>query len=194
MKSRKPGCNVRILKKLRGEISGSVRHGLLGLLAAVGAAACASAPVGARGPAPFPGAPVVATRPSMAEAAAARIAAEVVETARALRGAPYRLGGADPAGFDCSGLVRYVFRQHAIDLPRTVAEQARQGATVPRDHVGAGDLVFFSTTGRGSTHVGIALDTETFIHAPDTGAVVRVERLDALYWKRRLVRIKRVTL
>jgi cell wall-associated NlpC family hydrolase len=117
----------------------------------------------------------------------------VLDTAMALQGTRYRLGGSTPdTGFDCSGLVRYVFLQQSVDLPRTVAEQARIGRHVDRAGIKPGDLVFFSTTGKGATHVGIALDGERFIHAPDSGAVVRVERLDAPYWARRYAGSRRV--
>ena len=120
-------------------------------------------------------------------------AAAVVETAMALKRSPYRLGGRDPAtGFDCSGLVWFVFSEHAITLPRTVAEQVHAGRRIDRRRIEAGDLVFFATTGRGTSHVGIAIDGEQFIHAPDTGAVVRIEQLDAAYWRRRFTGARRI--
>ena len=62
-----------------------------------------------------------------------------------LRGAPYRNGGSDPAGFDCSGFVRYVFGQNGVAVPRTVTEQFRAGRQVHDKQLEAGDLVFFST-------------------------------------------------
>src|SRR5688500_9204693 len=71
----------------------------------------------------------------------------VAGTALALRGSPYRNGGADPGGFDCSGFVRYVFDQHGLAVPRSVGEQFRAGREVPPDAVQPGDLVFFNTTG-----------------------------------------------
>jgi cell wall-associated NlpC family hydrolase len=117
----------------------------------------------------------------------------VLATALALEGTPYRNGGSSPAGgFDCSGLVQYVFRQHTVLLPRTTAEQFRSGAPVDRTHAAAGDLIFFSTTGPGPTHVGIVLDDRRFIHAPDTGATVRIERFDAPYWRSRQTGVRRV--
>src|SRR5215213_7562549 len=81
---------------------------------------------------------------------------EVTGTALGLRGRPYRNGGADPSGFDCSGFVKYVFAQNGIAVPRTVTEQYRAGRQVP-GQLEAGDLVFFSTVSPGASHVGIAI-------------------------------------
>ena len=95
--------------------------------------------------------------------------AQILDTALGLRGIAYRLGGEDPAsGFDCSGFVRYVFGQHQLDVPRTVAEQFAAGQDVAPDRIRAGDLVFFRH--RGPTHVGIALGPGSgeFVHAPGT--------------------------
>jgi cell wall-associated NlpC family hydrolase len=167
----------------------------------VSASATAAAPAPAAAPTspsvptpqPFPGAPVVSAT-AVSPRGERAIVTEVLDTARRFAGTPYRLGGTDPAsGFDCSGLVQYVFAQYDIDLPRTVAEQFHVGRKIGRRRIQAGDLVFFSTTGPGATHVGIALDDERFIHAPDTGAVVRVERLDSSYWSTRFRGARRVT-
>lgn len=119
----------------------------------------------------------------------------VLDTAVALRGSRYQIGGATPqSGFDCSGFVRYVFAQYQLDVPRTVAEQYRVGQEVARSHIGVGDLVFFSTTGPGATHVGIVVDpvAQTFVHAPGTGAVVRLERFDTPYWRSRMLAARRL--
>jgi cell wall-associated NlpC family hydrolase len=160
-------------------------------LSAIAGSGCAAAPGVLAGPAPFPGAP----RPPI-EAAAPEtsiLARDILGTALAQRGTPYRLGGSEPdAGFDCSGLVQYVFAQHHVDLPRTVVQQYREGRRVKRDDLRPGDLVFFGASGRPPTHVGIVIDGGQFVHAPDTGAVVRVERLDADYWQKRFTGAKRV--
>jgi cell wall-associated NlpC family hydrolase len=113
-------------------------------------------------------------------------------TALSLRGAPYRNGGADPNGFDCSGFVRYVFGQHGVPLPREVREQYREGKQVDRSRLEPGDLVFFSTTGPGASHVGIAVGGDQFVHAPSERGVVRVEALSAQYWNSRFLGAKRV--
>jgi cell wall-associated NlpC family hydrolase len=108
------------------------------------------------------------------------------------RGVRYQLGGASPErGFDCSGLVQYVFYQHGIGLPRTAAEQYRTGIEIRPNEIALGDLLFFSTTGPGPTHVGIVTGPATFVHAPDTGAVVRQERFDTPYWSSRFLGARR---
>ncbi len=113
--------------------------------------------------------------------------------ALAYRGVPYRTGGADPGeGFDCSGLVWYVFAQNGRFVPRTVAELFRTGPAVEGNELRAGDLVFFNTTGVSPSHVGIALGGEGFVHAPSTTGEVRVERLDTRYWSGRLVGVRRI--
>lgn len=116
----------------------------------------------------------------------------LLDTVLLQRGIRYQLGGASPsAGFDCSGLVQYVFFQHGIGLPRTAAEQYQTGIGVRPDEIALGDLLFFSTTGPGPTHVGIVTSATTFVHAPDTGAVVRQERFDTPYWSSRFLGARR---
>jgi cell wall-associated NlpC family hydrolase len=117
---------------------------------------------------------------------------EVSGTALDLRGTPYRNGGADPTGFDCSGFVWYVFGQHGLAVPRTVQDQFRMGETVSLADLRAGDLVFFSTTAPGASHVGIVIGGDSFVHAPSSSGVVRVERLGASYWASRFVGARRI--
>ena len=117
----------------------------------------------------------------------------IAGTALDLRGAPYRNGGSDPRrGFDCSGLIEYVFGQHGIVVPRTVEEQHRAGTDVPSQDIQPGDLVFFDTTGAGPSHVGLAIGGDEFVHAPSGAGVVRVEHLGAAYWSQRFIGAKRV--
>ena len=118
---------------------------------------------------------------------------EISGTALGLRGIPYRNGGADPKGFDCSGLVWYVFTQHGVSVPRTVVELFRVGGYVATGDLRPGDLVFFSTTAPGASHVGIAVGGDAFVHAPSSSGTVRVERLAATYWGSRFVGARRVT-
>ena len=113
-------------------------------------------------------------------------------TALALRGAPYRFGGDDPSGFDCSGLVQYVYQQHGVPMPREVRQQFRVGKSVDRDQLEPGDLVFFSTVAPGASHVGIIIGGDQFVHAPSERGVVRVETLGSQYWASRFVGAKRV--
>jgi len=108
-------------------------------------------------------------------------------------GVRYRWGGTDPKrGFDCSGLVVYAARSLGLQLPRTAATQARVGATVKKSELQAGDLVFFNTRGHRYSHVGIYAGDGNFIHAPRTGAVVRVESMQSSYWKKRYTGARRL--
>lgn len=118
--------------------------------------------------------------------------AGIAATALAFRGVPYRPGGADPSGFDCSGLVQYVFAQHGLAMPRLASEQFAFGRQVGRGDIEAGDLLFFATGGRGVSHVGIAVDETRFVHAPTTRGVVRIESLATPYWRTRYVAARRV--
>jgi cell wall-associated NlpC family hydrolase len=98
----------------------------------------------------------------------------VVSIALQYLGVPYVWGGASPAtGFDCSGLVMYVFAQVGISLPHNAAAQYGYGVPVPYDQLQPGDLVFFEGLG----HVGIYIGGGQFIHAPHTGDVVRISSL-----------------
>jgi cell wall-associated NlpC family hydrolase len=117
----------------------------------------------------------------------------VAAAALALQGVPYRNGGANPAtGFDCSGFTRYVFSQVGIALPRAVHDQFELGRSVKEDDVKSGDLLFFSTSAPGASHVGIAIDAVQFIHAPSSTGVVRVEKLSSSYWSRRYIGARRI--
>jgi cell wall-associated NlpC family hydrolase len=109
-----------------------------------------------------------------------------------LRGVPYRDGGSDPSGFDCSGLVEYVFARHGMWMPRTVSEQYRLGQAIDAAALTAGDLVFFSTVSPGPSHVGIVVGADRFLHAPSASGVVRVEHLSSAYWAARFVGARRV--
>jgi cell wall-associated NlpC family hydrolase len=113
-------------------------------------------------------------------------------TALSLRGAPYRNGGIDPSGFDCSGFVRYVYGQHGVAMPREVREQFKVGKSVDRGKLEPGDLVFFSTVAPGASHVGIVIGGDQFVHAPSERGVVRVESLTQQYWASRFIGAKRV--
>ena len=162
------------------------------LLATLLAAGCASS--GAV-PKPFPGAttPGVPAEPGIAEPSPSTEPGSLaLASALELRGVPYRNGGSDPNGFDCSGLVQWVFAQNGRALPREVREQFRVGREIDADDVRAGDLLFFDTGSRPASHVGIALDRETFVHAPSSNGVVRVERYTSDYWSRRYVGARRV--
>lgn len=136
------------------------------------------------------GPPAEAGRPS--DGSGAHGFGGVVAMALGYRGVPYRWGGSDPAGFDCSGFVQYVFKQVGALLPREVRDQFAFGEPIDRDEVAPGDLVFFQTVARGASHVGLAIGGGEFVHAPSTNGVVRVERLTSSYWSKRFVGARRV--
>ena len=161
---------------------------LVFVITAALAAACAS--TGAT-PKPFP-TPGASRTPNPPPSTPTPIAYSVTGTALSLRGAPYKNGGSDPSGFDCSGFVRYVFSQHGVAVPRTVTEQFHAGKAVDQPHVEAGDLVFFATVAPGASHVGIAIGGDEFIHAPSGAGQVKVERMSAPYWAARFVGARRV--
>ena len=159
---------------------------LLIVVAALSTACAATAPR------PFPTGSVPSVHGDARRVNTSSTGYEVSWTALDFRGTPYRNGGADPTGFDCSGFVWYVFGQHGLVVPRTVQDQFRMGENVPPSDLRAGDLVFFSTTTPGASHVGIVIGGDSFVHAPSSSGVVRVERLGASYWSTRFVGARRI--
>jgi cell wall-associated NlpC family hydrolase len=119
---------------------------------------------------------------------------DLVVTAIGFLGVPYRRGGnTAETGFDCSGFVRAMYNQTVGHLlPRRAEEQAAATQKIDRDELKPGDLVFFNTMRRAFSHVGIYVGDGKFIHAPRTGAEVRVESLNGSYWQRRFNGARRV--
>lgn len=111
----------------------------------------------------------------------------LASTALNYLGIKYRFGGDSPTqGFDCSGLVRYAAEKSlGLKLPRRSSEIARLGESVKQNDLKRGDLVFFNTRGHRFSHVGIYLGDGKFVHAPSSGAAVRVEDMNIGYWKKR---------
>jgi cell wall-associated NlpC family hydrolase len=109
-------------------------------------------------------------------------ASDIALHALGLVGTPYRYGGNTPAGgFDCSGLIAYVYRSRAgLAPPRTVAELGAFGVPVQAHELRTGDLVVFG--GGRPTHAGIYVGDGRFVHAPSSGGVVRLDRLASAYW------------
>jgi cell wall-associated NlpC family hydrolase len=119
---------------------------------------------------------------------------DILFRAIGLVGTPYRYGGNTPSGgFDCSGLVGYVFNDVAgIVLPRSSDDISRVDApSIERDRLESGDIVFFHGSARVS-HVGIYVGKGRFVHAPNEGGTVRLDELDALYWKEHYAGAKRI--
>ncbi|HEY2024271.1 C40 family peptidase [Paraburkholderia sp.] len=119
---------------------------------------------------------------------------EISIQAMSLVGVPYRWGGNTPdSGFDCSGLVHYVvLRAASVNLPRTTAEMSGRGESIEPDEIAPGDLIFFNTTGRPHSHVGIYVGKLRFVNAPSTGGTVRLDYLTNPYWAKRFDGIRRV--
>lgn len=120
---------------------------------------------------------------------------EVSISAISLIGTPYVWGGNTPdSGFDCSGLIVYVYNNSGIKLPRTTsAMSSMKKPNVSRDSLKTGDLVFFATAGgRKVSHAGIYVGDGRFVHAPSTGGVVRLNNLQEGYWSKRFVSAKRI--
>ena len=114
---------------------------------------------------------------------------KVISVAKAQMGKPYRWGATGPSSFDCSGLMQYAFKNGAgVSLPRVSRDQATVGKKVSKAELKAGDLVFFAKGGR-IHHVGMYLGNDQYIHAPQTGDVVKISKLSSrtLYTARRVI-------
>jgi len=117
---------------------------------------------------------------------------DVTIMAIGLVGTPYRYGGNTPAsGFDCSGLIGYVYKERAsVPAPRSVAALVNWGQPVPADAVRTGDLAIF-VNGDRATHAGIYVGEGRFVHAPSTGGEVRLDQLKSRYWAAQQVAFRR---
>lgn len=159
-------------------IAGPILAALLAVSAVVAGCRSAPAPAPRPGAASFPGQAVSATQ-----------AARIVSAARGLLGVPYRYSGADPRGFDCSGLTFYTFASAGVALPRTAFRQAEAGRWVALDELAAGDLVFFSGAGK-PDHVGVVVSVAggslRMIHASSSRGVIETDVLRERYWLDRL--------
>jgi cell wall-associated NlpC family hydrolase len=115
-----------------------------------------------------------------------------VELAKTLLGIPYRWAGTNPAqGFDCSGLVYYVYNQLQVRVPRMQRDLFHRAQQVQKSQLEPGDLLFFDTFARLS-HVGIYIGDGQFIHAPRRGLSVSIESMDSSYYRNRYVGARRV--
>jgi len=158
-------------------------HGFHGPALALALAAALLA--GCAGPAPGPGRAPAYSRLSPEQSS------DIAIHALGLVGTPYRYGGNTPeGGFDCSGLIGYVYASRAgVAPPRTVAQLSGFGQPVDMADLRTGDLVVF---GRGQpTHAGIYVGEGRFVHAPSSGGTVRLDHLQSRYWAQQSARFRR---
>jgi cell wall-associated NlpC family hydrolase len=119
---------------------------------------------------------------------------DLISTAVGLMGIPYLRGGnSAETGFDCSGFVRYIYKETiGLVLPRSADQQANITQKIDKSELKPGDLVFFNTMKRTFSHVGIYLGEGKFIHSPRSGASVRIEDMRIPYWNVRFDGARRV--
>lgn len=131
--------------------------------------------------------------PSLVERAVGGAQA-TLDQALAYLGIRYRRGGSSPeTGFDCSGFVRHVFAETlGLELPHSARAISQNGAHVEKNELMPGDLVFFNTMRHAFSHIGIYLGNNQFIHAPRSGARVRIEDMTDRYWSRRYNGARRI--
>jgi cell wall-associated NlpC family hydrolase len=120
-----------------------------------------------------------------------RWASDLLTLSRRFLGVRYRWGGTSPAGFDCSGLIYYVYGRMGVTLPRTTYDMFEAGVPVPRDGLQDGDIVFFETVSPGPSHAGIYLGDGHFIHSSSAGGRVRITSMDDDYYAPRYLGARR---
>lgn len=121
-----------------------------------------------------------------------RLRHQIVLDALGQVGRPYRLGGMTPEGFDCSGLVKYVYAQAGVNVPRTARAQHDAGRGIKMAQAQPGDLLFYSFSGGQVDHVAIYLGDDQAVHAPASGRAVIVASVHLPYWKRHFVDAARI--
>lgn len=133
--------------------------------------------------------PLAATDASAANITSSQLSTE----AKKYLGIKYRSAGTTTKGFDCSGYVQYVYKKLGVNLPRTSKSMYSKGTAVKKNNLKPGDLVFFNTSGKGVSHVGIYIGQGNFIHSSSSKGVSIASVNDKYYWGSRYVGAKRVT-
>ncbi|NND94593.1 MAG: C40 family peptidase [Flavobacteriales bacterium] len=122
---------------------------------------------------------------------------ELIASAQMHLGVPYRYGGSDRSGFDCSGFVQHVFNKAGFSLPRTSSEQSKSGKKVSLKELEPGDLIFFSHRGIKIDHVGIVTSTSgdqiEMIHSSSSSGIVITNVSQSSYWRKRLRKARRIS-
>ena len=162
-------AGLHSLQARKSQISADIQHLIDQQQAREQAAATAAAAAASGGS--------VGTGGSIPVPPSSTLGGQAVAIAEQYLGVPYVWGGASPSGFDCSGLVMYVYGRLGVSLPHNAAAQYSMGTSVPRNALEPGDLVFFDGLG----HVGIYVGGGSFIHAPHTGTVVQISSLSGWY-------------
>ncbi len=129
----------------------------------------------------------VTVKPSQADPHQQTQKLTAIDIAMQQLGVPYRYGGNNPNGFDCSGLVYYAYHQAGKQVPRSTREQYRYSKKLNRNELRPGDLVFFRISRSKVSHVGIYIGDNRFVHAPSSGKRVQISSLNNVYWKPRFI-------
>ncbi|EQK39744.1 nlpC/P60 family protein [[Clostridium] bifermentans ATCC 638] len=116
---------------------------------------------------------------------------KIVDLAKSKLGCKYVWGATGPNQFDCSGLTSWSYKQVGINIPRTSKEQSKSGKSVSRKNLIPGDLIFFNTSGKGVSHVGIYVGNGQMIHAPNSSKPVKYDSIDSSYYSSRYVNARR---
>lgn len=135
---------------------------------------------------------VLAPLANQADASSSVNSKQLVTAANSVMGVKYMRGGTTAKGFDCSGYIGYVYNKVGVKLPRTSAGMYATGKSVAKKNLQAGDLVFFNTSGRGVSHVGVYIGAGKFAHSSSSKGVSIAKINDPYYWGSKYVGAKRV--
>lgn len=119
------------------------------------------------------------------------MADKAADTALTMVGKPYKYRGDSPAGFDCSGLVRYSYRAAGMDVPHGTKALRNVSRSISYNEIRKGDLLFFLQEGKKYSHVGIYVNDNLFVHATSTGKTVRIDTLLDPYWEKHFLEARR---